>query len=386
RWSQTRWFWRPWLVPFLDTFKGGDVSVARGVLLLGCAAVPLIIRLRNGARIILRMCMKSPLGLFAAVAVVVLVTVDGADDDELPTLSSTTFPRGYYRFLSPSAVLEETPGEQLRNGDGFSAGEEKTDFYRCGLHDGPPPTTTTDGPGNTGRVHGKTRIAGEEEAGEPVNLVIPELGVLQGTLRTASNGFRYSSFRGVPYAEPPVGERRFQPPEKQKPWKGKIKAVDWAKSCMQADVQQVSEDCLYLNIETPFTKQADKLLPILVEIHGGGYIGGSGNLVADALIRHGELVYVTMNYRLGAFGKAVCEKGFLSTGDPSAPGNYGLMDQIAALTWVQAYAHYFGGDASRVTLEGGSAGAASVHQLILSPLARGNSGSGAAGMSGPHPG
>lgn len=187
-------------------------------------------------------------------------------------------------------------------------------------------------------------------------------------------------YKGIPYAAPPVGALRWHPPVPAKAWDGVRKADRFGQVCPQpldagTPVQAMSEDCLTLNIWTG-AKPESQLRPVLVWIYPGGFIGGSGSdplFDGEGLARKGVVV-VTFNYRLGVLG-------FLATPELSseaareaghhASGNYGLLDDIAALKWVQHNIAAFGGDPKRVTIAGQSAGAGSVGFLSISPLARG---------------
>jgi para-nitrobenzyl esterase len=185
-------------------------------------------------------------------------------------------------------------------------------------------------------------------------------------------------YKGVPFAAPPVGELRWRPPSAIKSWAGTRKADGFAPACMQEGVSMpgeipptVNEDCLYLNIWTP-AMSARSLLPVLVWIHGGGYRNGSPSmpLYWGDRLAHKGIVVVTIAYRLGPLG-------FLALADLTresahrSSGNYGLMDQIAALEWIQQNIAAFGGDPKRVTIAGQSSGAMSVSVLMASPRARG---------------
>ena len=197
--------------------------------------------------------------------------------------------------------------------------------------------------------------------------------VKQGTLRgEVSEGLRI--FRGIPYAEPPVGKLRWHSPLPAKSWEGIRDATKFgnrAFSALANDQQQGSprsEDCLYLNVWTPAKSPSEKL-PVMVWVHGGGFQFGSGEEPAyegSNLARKGVVV-VTFNYRLGVLG-------FLAHPEldsEGASGNYGLQDQIAALKWVKENISSFGGDPDNVTLFGESAGAMSIGILMASPLADG---------------
>ncbi|WP_343729244.1 carboxylesterase family protein [Duganella sp.] len=176
-----------------------------------------------------------------------------------------------------------------------------------------------------------------------------------------------NTYFGIPYAAPPVGKLRWRAPQPVAPWKGIRQATSFSAACAQTAVwitDPKSEDCLYLNIWAP--EKAEKL-PVLVWIHGGGYYGGTGaqpGFNGANLARRGAIV-VTINYRLGIFGF------FAHPELKEDSGNQGLRDQIAALHWVKNNIAAFGGDASRVTIFGESAGGISVGILMASPLAQG---------------
>lgn len=174
--------------------------------------------------------------------------------------------------------------------------------------------------------------------------------------RTRTTDERYFSWKGIPYAEPPVGPLRFNDPVPHRGWTGVRDASSHGPNC--ATIGLISdklgdEDCLFLNV---FTQSVIDKRPVMVWVHGGGFIIGSGD---DD--RHGpefyvteDVVYVTLNYRLGILG-------FLSTGDRHAPGNYGLKDVVLALQWVKRNIINFGGDPDNITLFGQSAGGVAVH-------------------------
>jgi len=194
-------------------------------------------------------------------------------------------------------------------------------------------------------------------------VVETEAGALQGTERL---GVR--SWRGIPYAAPPVGDLRWRAPQPAAPW-GKVRdATDFGADCLHAPsgaTTPSSEDCLFLNVERPADAADD--LPVMVWLHGGGFVMGSGRseaLDGTAFVRRGVLL-VTLNYRLGRLG-------FLSHPalEPES-ANAGLLDQVAALQWVQDNIVDFGGDPDRVTVAGGSAGALSVSTLMSSPVTDG---------------
>ncbi len=186
-------------------------------------------------------------------------------------------------------------------------------------------------------------------------------------------------WRGIPFAAPPIGELRWRAPQPPQPWQGvrmadRFSAASWQNSdyCQQlggGDPGQFSEDCLYLNIWAPAIRK--KPLPVMVWLHGGGFTIGSGGLPpydGKALAARG-VVLVTINYRLGHLG--FFAHPALDAQSDERVYNFGLLDQIAALRWVQENIAAFGGDAANVTLFGESAGGRSVMALMASPLAKG---------------
>ncbi|XP_066996622.2 venom carboxylesterase-6 [Anabrus simplex] len=201
-----------------------------------------------------------------------------------------------------------------------------------------------------------------------------EHGAVRGTYMKSVGGRTYSAFRGIPYARPPVGKHRFKEPVATKPWPGVWDATRYGSLCLQyeftfdPDDERVigDEDCLFINIFTPKTDltTTGPLLDVFVYIHGGGFSNGASSYYGANFLMDHDVVYVTFNYRLGILG-------FLSTEDEVVPGNNGLKDQAAALRWIQRNIAAFGGNPSRVTISGTSAGGASVHYHYLSPLSRG---------------
>ncbi|MFM5925128.1 MAG: carboxylesterase/lipase family protein [Novosphingobium sp.] len=207
-------------------------------------------------------------------------------------------------------------------------------------------------------------------------LVRTDSGLLAGK---TSGGV--DAFLGVPYAAPPVGPLRWRAPQPVASWTHARDATRFGAACYQdaagawgpysaefLAAPPVSEDCLFLNLWKPAGVR--KGLPVLVYIHGGAFAGGSGSVpVYDgaSLARRG-LVVVTINYRVGVFG-FLAHPGLTAEGQGS--GNYGLLDQVAALRWIKANAARFGGDPARVTIAGESAGAASVNDLQMMPAAKG---------------
>ncbi|XP_071824949.1 acetylcholinesterase-like [Apostichopus japonicus] len=165
-------------------------------------------------------------------------------------------------------------------------------------------------------------------------------------------------FRGIPYAKPPVGDLRFAKPQPMEPWLETYDATFFRPICWQIVenniTEEQSEDCLHLNVFSPDVQGSG--YPVVVHIHGGGFIQGTGNSAyhdGRPMVSLGDVVYVTMNYRLNAFG-------FLSTGDPEMIGNYGLWDQSLSLKWIKENIEPFGGDPNNITIIGQSAGGASV--------------------------
>ncbi|KAK9875484.1 hypothetical protein WA026_007875 [Henosepilachna vigintioctopunctata] len=206
-----------------------------------------------------------------------------------------------------------------------------------------------------------------------------ESGILEGyvTENKEDSGKEYYSFQGIPYARPPIGELRFKAPERVQPWEGVREATKDGDQCFSRFFNQIhekagSEDCLTLNVFTPkLPVQAEDgtechLLPVMVFIHGGSFTYGSNSKIKqnpEYLIRD-DVVIVVINYRIGLLG-------FLSLDDPSldVPGNAGFKDMVMALKWVNENIKVFNGDPNNVTIFGQSAGAASVHLLMLSSAA-----------------
>ncbi|XP_078211964.1 acetylcholinesterase isoform X1 [Callithrix jacchus] len=220
------------------------------------------------------------------------------------------------------------------------------------------------------------------EGREDAELLVTVRGGRLRGIRLKAPGGPVSAFLGIPFAEPPVGPRRFLPPEPKQPWPGVLDATTFQSVCYQyVDTlypgfegtemwnpnRELSEDCLYLNVWTPHPRPTSPA-PVLVWIYGGGFYSGASSLdVYDGrfLVQAERTVLVSMNYRVGAFG-------FLALpGSREAPGNVGLLDQRLALQWVQENVAAFGGDPTSVTLFGESAGAASVGMHLLSPPSRG---------------
>ena len=211
-------------------------------------------------------------------------------------------------------------------------------------------------------------------------------GIVEGSTEKGS-GVR--AFKGVPFASPPVGDLRWQAPQPVKDWQGVRKTDQFGPRCMQRAVfgdmgfrsNGMSEDCLYLNVWTP-AKSGKERLPVLVYFYGGGFVAGDGSEArydGESMARKG-IVSLTVNYRLGVFG--FLSHAELTKESPHhASGDYGLLDQNAALRWVQQNIAAFGGDPKRVTIAGESAGSLSVSAQMASPLSK-NLIAGAIGESG----
>lgn len=220
------------------------------------------------------------------------------------------------------------------------------------------------------------------------NIIDPIVNTKYGKVKGAINeSGKVVAFKGIPYAAPPVGDLRWREPQPPAAWDGIRDATKFCASCMQNLVyshlpngpwteefmvqDSISEDCLFLNIWTS-ARTADDKLPVLFYIHGGALLEGSGSIDVyngEELARKGIIV-ITINYRLGALGFLAHPE--LSAESPHhVSGNYGYLDQVAALKWVRDNIAAFGGDPMRVTIAGQSAGAGSVNALIISHLATG---------------
>lgn len=181
-------------------------------------------------------------------------------------------------------------------------------------------------------------------------------------------------YKGIPFAAPPVGDLRWKAPQPAAAWDTVLVADHFAPGPMQGGPADAgfSEDCLYLNVWTP-AKSADEKLPVFVWIYGGGFAGGQTgdpSYDCEALARKGGIIMASIAYRVGKLGFLAHPE--LSAEDPHhVSGNYGLLDQIAGLKWIQENISAFGGDPSRVTIFGESAGGIAVSQLCASPLAKG---------------
>lgn len=206
-----------------------------------------------------------------------------------------------------------------------------------------------------------------------------ESGFLQGIIENGVN-----VYKGVPFAAPPVGDLRWKAPQPVLPWKGVRQADKFSANQIQTMYNEfgpwtseyqpkgeISEDCLYLNIWTT-AKSSKEKRPVMFYIPGGAFTGGSGNVPVyngENLAKKG-LIVVTINYRVGVLG-FLAHPELTKESPNNSSGNYGLLDQLAALKWVKKNISAFGGDPNRITIVGQSAGASSVHYLTASPLAKG---------------
>ncbi|XP_041794932.1 fatty acyl-CoA hydrolase precursor, medium chain-like [Chelmon rostratus] len=219
------------------------------------------------------------------------------------------------------------------------------------------------------------------------DLHAPEVHTKLGSLRGAYVSVKgketgVHAYLGIPFAKPPIGPAlRLAAPQPVEGWEGVRDATRQPPMCVQhkqlvhdlldklsgllAEIPDISEDCLYLNIYTPANRAHNAKLPVMVWIHGGGFTLGSASVFdGSALAAYQDVVVVLIQYRLGLLG-------FLSTGDEHVSGNFGLLDQVQALRWTQEHIHNFGGDPDSVTIFGESAGGVSVSLLLLSPLSHG---------------
>lgn len=206
-----------------------------------------------------------------------------------------------------------------------------------------------------------------------------QIKTANGTLQGVAEASGIHSFKGIPFAQPPVGDLRWREPQVPQNWDGVRKADHFGPQAMQRAIYSdmmfrsdgKSEDCLYLNVWTP-AKSAKEKLPVLVYFYGGGFSAGDGSEYrydGEALAKKG-IITITVNYRLGIFGFMAHPE--LTRESPNhASGNYGLMDQHAALVWVQKNIAAFGGDPKKVTIGGESAGSMSVCGQVASPLSKG---------------
>ena len=215
-------------------------------------------------------------------------------------------------------------------------------------------------------------------------VITTKQGAIQGA---PSQDGKTLIFRGVPYAQPPVGELRFRRPQEHTPWEGTLDCTEFSPRCPQADLTAMdfyskefydrmvppeSEDCLYLNIWTPADAQPEDRLPVLFWIHGGAFMHGCGTekeFDGEGFAKKG-VILVTINYRVNVFG-FFAHPDLEAENEEGVSGNYGILDQIFALNWVKENISAFGGDPEKVTVAGQSAGCMSVQAIISSPLSQG---------------
>jgi para-nitrobenzyl esterase len=224
-------------------------------------------------------------------------------------------------------------------------------------------------------VFGFTLFLSSDLSAQKDSIAGPLVQTSSGTFRGVTVG-GISSFKGIPYAAPPVGEYRWRPPQPVKTSQGVKDANKFCADCPQrawpGSTTTQSEDCLFLNVWAPATLTRNSKLPVMVWIHGGGFTGGSGSgagSAGDAFANQG-VILTTINYRLGRLGHFAHPA--LSKEHPEEfKGSYAYMDQIAALKWIKENIAAFGGDPNNVTIFGFSAGGVSVHSLLTIPAAKG---------------
>jgi para-nitrobenzyl esterase len=210
----------------------------------------------------------------------------------------------------------------------------------------------------------------QRQAQGGLDVVPTESGLVSGS------GDPIRLYKGIPFAAPPVGERRWRPPEPVVPWDGIRQATTFAADCPQemrpgSRAGRTDEDCLALNIWTP-ARAADEALPVMVWFYGGSFVFGSASDIRfdGEAFAHKGVVLVTAAYRVGLFG-FLAHPELTRESPHGSSGNYGLLDQIAALGWIKRNIAAFGGDPTRVTAFGVSAGSASISLLLTSPLSNG---------------
>jgi para-nitrobenzyl esterase len=212
----------------------------------------------------------------------------------------------------------------------------------------------------------------------PAQLAAPHVRVSQGALEGEVSTMGPLAFKGIPYAAPPVGDLRWREPKPAAGWTGMRDATKFGAVCMQPETllfgiprSQMSEDCLYLNVWTPSLTPTVPA-PVMVFIHGGSFITGAGSRAEfdGANLAARGVVVVTINYRLGVFGY-LAHPDLTAESPHHTSGNYGLLDQMAALRWIRENIASFGGDAHNITVFGESAGASSIGYLLVAPDAKG---------------
>ncbi|NP_001108339.1 integument esterase 1 precursor [Bombyx mori] len=217
-------------------------------------------------------------------------------------------------------------------------------------------------------AHKNNKKQTEKRPAEPDGPVTrSQSGSFLGSWMETRRGKQFQAYRGIRYAEPPVGKLRFQPPKLIRQYKERVDASKEGPACPLPvpPTYCVDEDCLRINVYTP-SNNVSKPLPVIFYIHAGAFYSmtGRSDLAGPHYLLDRDLVLVTINYRLGSLG-------FISTGDSLAPGNNGMKDQVAALRWVQRNIRAFGGDPDLVTIAGCSAGSISVMLHMISPMSKG---------------
>ncbi|XP_058794428.1 venom carboxylesterase-6-like [Phymastichus coffea] len=201
-------------------------------------------------------------------------------------------------------------------------------------------------------------------------LVSTKSGKIHGKYLTSYQNNIYEAYQGIPYALPPIGERRFRPPVAVENWLGELQATQIKDACLQDSPSPQnnsvvgSEDCLYLNIYVPTKRKPTVKLPVLFYIYGGAFRFGRTAEGQESYVIDYDVIFASANYRMGSLG-------FLSTDDHVVQGNMGLKDQSMALRWIHDNIEHFGGNPDKITLIGASAGGVSVHYHYLSPWSRG---------------
>jgi para-nitrobenzyl esterase len=225
-------------------------------------------------------------------------------------------------------------------------------------------------------TNGQWAVAHAQTAGAAAKQTSPVVRVDSGQLQgVVDDGV--VSYKGIPFAAPPVGDLRWRPPQPAARWTGVRQAAEFGADCMQGrfgppPAQVPSEDCLFVNVWSPASAAPGAKLPVMVWIYGGGFVGGSSAMPITSGTQFAKqgVILVAANYRVGRFGFFAFPA--LSRERPDeAKGNYAYMDEIAALQWVKRNIAAFGGDPNNVTIFGFSAGGVSVHSLLASPMARG---------------
>jgi len=286
------------------------------------------------------------------------------------------------KYLIVSLLLLQNLG-LLRTVSGcHSRSGEDTDRVKVYSHQGTEPTFEKETPGgadasanaadeaNDADDETREREQGELKVGKKWEFPVAQtkVGMLWGTIEESRSGKRILAFRGIKHVQPPVEGLRFRPPVFTPKWDGIVEAKTNGHMCPQhlaskPDIWVGDEDCLWLNV---FTRDlvVSKKRPVIVWIHGGSFSRGSASEYDPDFLLDDEVVLVTIQYRLGMFG-------FLSTESAEAPGNYGMLDQVAALQWIKQNIEAFSGDPNSITIMGQQAGGASVHYHMLSPITRG---------------